>query len=66
MRLQPPKIIRLQIKLEQIAQAAIDRIEILPGAIRREMIGAAIEILRVVERCGRGRRVHVLTSLLIA
>ena len=37
MRLKPPKIARLQIKPEQIAQAAIDRIKILPGAIRRQM-----------------------------
>ena len=63
MRLKPPKIVRLQIKREQIAQAAIDRIEILSGTIRRQMVGAAIEILRVVERCGRGRCVHVSTSL---
>jgi hypothetical protein len=65
MRLQPSKIIRLEIKLEQAAQAAIDRIKILPGAIRRDMIGAAIEILCVVERFGRSRCVHVLTSLLV-
>ena len=65
MRLKPPKIVRLQIELEQTAQAAIDRIKILSGTIRRQMVGAAIEILRVVERCGRGRCVHVLTSLLV-
>jgi hypothetical protein len=29
------------------------------------MIGAAIEILRIVERFWRGRCVHVLTSLLV-
>ena len=65
MRLQLLEIVRLQIKREQTAQAAVDRIKILPGTIRRQMVGAAIEILRVVERCGRGRCVHVLTSLLI-
>ncbi len=43
MWLQPAKIIRLQIEPEQIAQAAIDRVEILSGAIRRECC-AVIEI----------------------
>src|ERR1700723_3697024 len=65
MRLELPKIIRLQIELEQTAQAAVDRIKILSGTIQRQMIGAAIEILRIVERFWRGRCVHVLTSLLI-
>ena len=46
-RLKPAKIIRFQIKLQQIAQAAIDGVEILPGAIRRDVIGAAIEIGRL-------------------
>ena len=65
MRLEPPEIVRLEIKREQAAQAAIDRIKIPPGAIRREMIGAAIGILRVFERFLGGRRVHVLISLRI-
>jgi hypothetical protein len=65
MRLKLLKIIRLQIGLQQTAQAAIDRIKILSGAIQRQMIGAAIAILRIVERCGSGGRVHVLTSLMI-
>jgi hypothetical protein len=42
MRLELPKMIRLQIYPEKIAQAAIDRVEILPGAIRCDMIGAAL------------------------
>ena len=46
MRLEPPKIIRLQIYPEKIAQAAIDRVEILPGTIRCDVIGAAIGTLR--------------------
>jgi hypothetical protein len=50
MRFEPLKIIGLQIKREQTAQAAIDRIKILPGAIQGEMTRATIEILRVVER----------------
>jgi hypothetical protein len=61
MRLELPKIIRLQIYPEKIAQAAIDRVEILTGTIRCDMIGAAIGTLRfsLVERCRRLRRVHV-------
>ena len=61
MRFQPLKIVRLQIKPEQIAQAAIHGIEILARAIRRDMVGAALAILRLglVERLMRGRRVHV-------
>ncbi len=61
MRFQPLKIVRLQIKPEQIAQAAIDGIEILPRAIRRDVVGAALAILRfgLVERFLRWRRVHV-------
>ena len=41
MRLQPAKITRLKIQREKIAQAAIDFVEILPRAIRRDVIGAA-------------------------
>jgi hypothetical protein len=59
MRLEPPKIIRFQINLEKIAEAAIDRIEILPRAIRCDVIGAAIEIPRFSERFVKWRRVHV-------
>jgi hypothetical protein len=47
MRFQPPEIVRLQIGLQQIAQAAIDGVEILAGAIRRDVIGAANGILRL-------------------
>jgi hypothetical protein len=50
MRFQPSEIGRLQIKLEKIAQAAVDRVEILSGAIRRDVIGAAIDILGLGER----------------
>jgi hypothetical protein len=39
MRLQPPKIVRRQIKPDQIAQAAIDGVEIFTRAIQCEMIG---------------------------
>ena len=39
MRLQPPKILRLQIQPEQIAQAPVDSIKILPRAIRRDARG---------------------------
>ena len=61
MRFQPLKIVRLQIEPEQIAQAAIHGIEILSRAIRRDMVGAAREILRVglVGRFVGRRRVHV-------
>src|SRR5665647_3749046 len=41
MRLQPAEIIRLQIEFQKIAQAAIDGVEVLPGAIRRDVVGAA-------------------------
>ena len=59
MRLQPAEIVRLQIKPEQIAQAAIERIEILTRAVRRDVIGAAALRLRVDERFLGWRRVHV-------
>jgi hypothetical protein len=61
MRLEPPEIIRLQVQLEKIAQAVIYSVEILPGAIRRDVTGAAIEILRcgLVERLFRVGRVHL-------
>jgi hypothetical protein len=61
MTLEPPKITRLKIYPEKIAQAAIDRVEILTGTIRCDVTGAAIEILRFrrVERCLKWRRVHV-------
>ena len=41
MRLQTAKIVRRQIKRQQIAQAAVDGVEILSGAVRRDVIGAA-------------------------
>ena len=53
MRLQPSKIVRLEIKSDKIAQAAVDRVEILAGAIRRDVTGAAILRLRVAERSVR-------------
>src|SRR6266446_7772465 len=56
MRLQPSKIIRLEIKPEQVAQAAVDRVEILSGAIRRDVIGAAL--LRAAERSAQWRCMH--------
>ena len=61
MRFEPPKIVRRQIELQQIAQAAIDQVEVQSGAIRRDMIGAVAEIRRRgdVERCRSVRRVHV-------
>jgi len=40
MRLKPAQVGRLQIEPEQVAQAAIDGIEILSRAIRRDVIGA--------------------------
>jgi hypothetical protein len=46
MRLEPPKIIRLEVQLEKIAQAAVYSVEILPGAIGCDVIGSAIEIMR--------------------
>jgi len=57
MRLQPAKIVRFQIKPQQIAQAAIDCVEILTRAIRRDVIGAPR--LRADERFLGRRRVHV-------
>ena len=61
MRLEPPEIVRRQIELQQLAQAAIDQVEVLSGAVRREMIGAAAEVWRRgdVERYWSVRRVHV-------
>jgi hypothetical protein len=50
MRFQPSEIGRLQIKSEKIAQAAVDGVEVLPGAIRRDVIGAAIDIPGLSER----------------
>jgi hypothetical protein len=41
MGFQPSQIIRLEIKPDKIAQAAVDCVEILAGAIRRDVIGAA-------------------------
>ena len=46
-RVEPPKIIRLKVDLQQIAQPAIGRIEVLSRAIRCDMTGAAIEIRRL-------------------
>ena len=59
MRFQPPKILRLQIKPEQIAQAAIDRIEILSRAVRRDVKRTAALGAGFDERLVWGRRVHV-------
>ncbi len=47
MGFQPSQIIRLEIKPDKIAQAAVDCVEILAGAIRRDVIGAAIFRWRV-------------------
>jgi hypothetical protein len=44
MRLQPPKIVRLQIKRQQVAQAPIDGVEIPARAIRRDVISAAFAL----------------------
>ena len=41
MRFQPRKIIRFQVDPEQVAQARIDRVEILARAIARDVVGAA-------------------------
>ena len=41
MRLEPREIVRRQIKREQIAQAAVDGVEILSRTIGRDVIGAA-------------------------
>ena len=46
MRLQLAEIVRLQIMREQIAQAAVDGVEILSRAIRRDVIGAAAQLRR--------------------
>ena len=54
MRRQPAKIFRRQVMAEQIAQAAVDGIEILPRTIGRDVIGAAARI---------GRRVRVRRRL---
>ncbi len=61
MRLEPPKIVRRQIELQQITQAAVDQVEVLTGAVRRDAIGAVAEVRRCcnVERCRSVRRVHV-------
>src|SRR6266702_3296609 len=59
MRLQPPKIIWLEIKSDKIAQAAVDRIEILACAIRRDVVGAAILGFRVAKRSVRWRCIHI-------
>jgi hypothetical protein len=60
MRFQPAKIIRFQIRLQEIAQAAIDQVEILACAIRRDVVGTANGFLRVgvAGWFGRCRRVH--------
>jgi hypothetical protein len=49
MRFQPSKIIRLEIKSDKMPQAAVDRIEILSGAIWRDVIGAVIVHWRVAD-----------------
>src|SRR5260370_35193760 len=58
MRFQPSKIIRLEIKSDKMPQAAVDRVEILSGAIRRDMVGAVLLRLRAAERSAQWRRVH--------
>jgi hypothetical protein len=62
MWLQPLEIVRLQIQPEQIAQAAIHRVEILSGAVGGNAKGAAAlcpGFTGFDERFVRGRRVHV-------
>ena len=51
MRLEAREIIRREIMREQVAQAAVDGVEILSGAIGRDVIGAAAR----ARRCGTGR-----------
>ncbi len=41
MRPEPLEIVRRKIEREQIAQAAISSVKVLPGAVRRDVIGAA-------------------------
>jgi len=56
MRLQPPEIVRFQIKRQQVAQAPIDGVEILARAIRRDVICAAFaaaSVLRITQRSMR-------------
>jgi hypothetical protein len=62
MRFQPSKIIRIEIKSDKIAQAAVDRVEVLADAIRRDMVGAVLLRLRAAERSAQWRRVHFSTS----
>jgi hypothetical protein len=59
MWLQPLEIVRLQIQPEQIAQAAIHRVEILSGAVGGNVKVAAALCPGFDERFVRGRRVHV-------
>jgi hypothetical protein len=49
MRFQPTKIVRIKIKPDKIAQAAVDCVEILAGAIWRDVIGAVIFHWRVAD-----------------
>ena len=46
MRLEMAEIVRLEIMREQVAQAAVDGVEILSRAIRRDVIGAAAQLRR--------------------
>jgi hypothetical protein len=59
MRLQPPNIVWLEIESDEIAQAAVDRVEILAGAIRRDVAGAAVLRWRGAQRSLRCRCVHI-------
>ena len=58
MRFQHSEIIRCQIKRQQIAQAAVDGVEILSGAVGREMIRAAIATFVGGGAPADGKRVH--------
>ena len=53
MRLEPAKIVRRQIERQQIAQAAIDGVEVLSRAIRRDVVGAAARVSTPAS-CGDG------------
>jgi hypothetical protein len=51
MRLEAREIIRREVMREQVAQAAVDGVEILSGTVGRDVIGAAT----LARRCGTGR-----------
>ena len=58
MRLQLLEIVRCQIKRQQVAQAAVDGIEILSGAVRREVFGATTTTFVGGGVPADGKRVH--------